>query len=301
MMKNVSKIFLVLLIALTVFSLTSCSNDSNDVNNGTEVENGTLEKETIVFGVTPWTSTIPPTNVAKLLIEEMGYTVELQDADAGVVYAGLSKGDVDVYMDAWLPDLHANYMAEYGEKIEDVSVSYPDGETGWVVPSYVDSINTVEDIIGNEDLFEGEVIGIDEGAGMTASSREMIEELDLDLEYIASSEAAMLAQVSKSIANEEPVIFLGWRPHSMFAMWDLKIIPNSAGYFATSEVHVLVSNVSELSTTAPDVYEFLSNWSMPVGDIEDMILEIDNGADAEEVAQKWIDNNQDKVNAMLNK
>lgn len=300
-MKKFFKIFVVLMFLTSVFTLTSCSSDSNEVNDEQNTEGEIILKDTIVFGVTPWTSTIPPTHVAKLIIEDMGYNVELQDADAGVVYAGLSKGDLDVYMDSWLPDLHANYMAEYGENIDDIAVSYPDGETGWIVPAYMENINTVEDLIGNEEIFDGKVYGIDQGAGMTASSLEMIEELDLDLEYIASSEAAMLSQATKDIASENPIIFLGWRPHSMFAMWDLKIIPNSAGYFSTSEVHVLTSKESNLSSSAPDVYAFLSNWSIPVGDVEQMILAIDNGAEPDDVAREWINNNQDKVNVMLGK
>lgn len=254
--------------------------------------------KTITFGVTPWTSTVPPTYVAKTILEDMGYTVELQNADVGVVFAGLAKGDIDVFMDSWLPDMHKNYLEKYGDKLDDVAISYKEGELGWVVPQYVD-INTVDEIKGKEDLFGGKMYGIEEGAGMTMTSREMIEEYDLDLEYVASGEPAMLAQVKKEIANGNPVLFLGWRPHSMFATWDLKVIPDSKGYFKTSEVHVIAS--ADLKEKSPDAYHFFKNWSMPVGDIEEMILKMDNGADPAELAKEWIENNQDKVNAMLGK
>lgn len=258
---------------------------------------GTADK-TITFGVTPWTSTVPPTYVAKAILEDMGYTVELQNADVGVVFAGLAKGDIDVFMDSWLPDMHKNYLEKYGDKLDDVAISYKEGELGWVVPQYVD-INTVDEIKGKEDLFGGKIYGIEEGAGMTMTSREMIEEYDLDLEYVASGEPAMLTQVKKEITNGDPVLFLGWRPHSMFANWDLKVLPDSKGYFKTSEVHVIAS--TDLKEKAPEAYNFFKNWSMPVGDIEEMILQMDNGADPAELANEWIENNQDKVNEMLGK
>jgi glycine betaine/proline transport system substrate-binding protein len=273
--------------------LVGCSN-SNTAGEGAEGS----KDVTITFGVTPWTSTIPPTKVAKLLLEDMGYTVEETNADAGGVYTGLFKGDLDVFMDSWLPVMHANYMEKFGENLDDTAVSYMDGELGWVIPTYVDGINSVEDIKGNEDLFGGKIYGIEEGAGMTATSKEMIEKLGLDLEYVASSEGGMLAQAQRMMAKEEPVLFLGWRPHPMFANYDLKVLPSPGEYFQTSEVHVLTNK--ELKEKAPEAYDFLSKWSMSVSDIETMIVEIeDNGRDAEEVAQEWIDNHPDEVKAML--
>ncbi|GAA0357621.1 glycine betaine ABC transporter substrate-binding protein [Bacillus horti] len=264
--------------------------------NGTDGEAAPEEKGTLTFGVTPWTSTIPPTHVAKILLEDMGYTINLQEADAGVVYTGLSRGDIDVFMDSWLPDMHANYMDRYGDSLVDTAVSYPDGELGWVVPEYVD-IDSFEDLIGNESMFDGRIYGIEEGAGMTITSREMIEAYDLDFEYVASSEAGMLTQATRMINNEEPVIFLGWRPHPMFVNWDLKVLEDPEKFFEASQVHVITNeNVEE---EAPEAFEFLSNWSIPVDDIEEMILKIEDGASAEEVAQEWIDNNQDHVNEML--
>lgn len=199
-------------------------------------------------------------------------------------------------MDAWLPDMHANYMAEFGENIDDTAISYPNGELGWVIPSYVEGIASIEDIKGKEDTFGGEIFGIEEGAGMTTTSREMIDAYGLDLDYVASSEGGMLAQASRLIGQEKPVLFLGWRPHPMFVDYDLKVLKDPKEYFKTSEVHVLTNK--DFKEKAPEAYDFLSNWSIDVGDIEKMIVEIDSGRSAEEVAQEWIDQNQEKVNEM---
>ncbi|WP_066057108.1 glycine betaine ABC transporter substrate-binding protein [Robertmurraya korlensis] len=283
-----------LLLLLSFILLVGCSSGAS-----TSGENGGEDSKdvTISFGVTPWTSTIPPTKVAKLLLEDMGYTVKETSADAGGVYTGLSKGDLDVFMDAWLPDMHANYMEQFGDKLEDTAVSYTDGELGWVIPTYVEGIESVEDLKGKEDLFGGKVYGIEEGAGMSVTSQKMIEELGLDFEYVSSSEGGMIAQAQRLMAKEEPVLFLGWRPHPMFANYDLKVLPSPEGFFETSEVHVITNK--DFKEKAPEAYELLSNWSMNVSDIEKMIVEIeDNNRDAEEVAQEWIDNHPDEVKAI---
>jgi glycine betaine/proline transport system substrate-binding protein len=269
--------------------LTGCNgNDNKDAG-----------KKKITLGVTPWSSTVPPTKVVKLILIDMGYEVAEINADAGGIYAGLSRGDIDVFMDSWLPDLHKNYMESFGANINDTSVSYPNGELGWVIPKYIEGVNSIEDIKGKEKLFDGKIYGIEEGAGMTMTSKELIKGYGLDLEYVASSEGGMLAQASKLIINKKPVIFLGWRPHPMFINYELKVLEDPKKFFKASEVHVLTTK--GLEKRLPEAYKFLSKWSIDVGDIEKMIVEIDAGTAPEEVAKKWISNNQDKVKEMMKK
>jgi glycine betaine/proline transport system substrate-binding protein len=282
------------------FILSGCGSSAPSSSaNGASADAAGQSSKTITIGVTPWTSTVPPTYVAKNLLEKMGYQVKLQNADAGVVYAGLSKGDIDVFMDAWLPDMHKNYMNKYGQNIDDVAVSYPNGELGWVVPSYVKGINSMADLKGKESLFDGKVYGIEEGAGMTMTSKKMIQAYGLNLQYQASSEAGMLSQAKKLIVQKKPVLFLGWRPHTMFAQWDLKILKDPKGFFKTSEVHVLTHK--GFDKKAPDAYNFLKRWKMPVKDIESMILKIQNGAKPEDVAKQWIAEHPEQVKQMTEK
>lgn len=293
-MKNLFKKGLSIL-AISGLVLAGCGGATEDAK---EAPAGNQDVA-ITFGQTPWTSTVPPTYVAKQILEDMGYKVAIQEAEAGVVYTGLASGDIDVFMDSWLPDTHKEYMDKYGDKITDAAISYPDGELGWVVPTYMKDINSVEDIIGKEDLFGGKVYGIDEGAGITQTSRQLIEGYGLKYEYAVSSEAAMLAQAKKQIKDEKPVLFVGWRPHTMFVDFDLKILEDPKGIFKPSEVHVLTHKGFE--EKAPEAFAFLSKWSMPVGDIEKMIKEIDGGAKPEEVAKKWIEENKEKVEQMTAK
>ncbi len=294
------RILILTIVLSMVLVLGACgSTGDNAPDNGANgsAENGAEEKGEIVFGVTPWSTTIPPTTIAQLILEDMGYQVTWREADVGLIYSGLASGDIDVFMDSWLPILHANYMEQFGDKIEDLAVSYPDADLGWVVPSYVEEVNSIEDLNEHADLFGGKVYGIDEGAGMTKTSRELIDVYDLDIEYVASSEAAMLSQAATAIQAQEPILFLGYRPHSMFAMWDLKILEDPKGIWESSEVHVVANK--DFKNKAPEAYNFLKNWSIPLEDLEQMILEIDqNNADPKELAKQWIEANQEKVAEM---
>ncbi|ARF16136.1 glycine/betaine ABC transporter substrate-binding protein [Sporosarcina sp. P3] len=285
--------------ALLLLALAACSS-GDDKEQTSDKDSGESESKTVTFGITPWTSTVPPTEIAKLIVEDMGYKAEEVKADAGNVFIGLSRGDIDVFMDAWLP-AHENHIAKYKDNIEQTAVSYDDVATGMVVPTYMDDINKVSDIKGKEDLFNNEMYGIEDGASATGIINDMLEGYDLDMKQVNSSEGGMLAQAQRFMSKEEPVAFFGWRPHTMFNKFDLKVLEDDQGeYFEKASVEVITNK--ELKENNPKVYEFLSNWSISIDDVEKMIEQIETeGKDPKEVAQNWIDNNQDKVNEMLGK
>ncbi|UOQ83401.1 glycine betaine ABC transporter substrate-binding protein [Gracilibacillus salinarum] len=292
------KKLLLSLVALTMVFVMAACGSSDEGTSGSDNEAAAGDK-TITLGVTPWTSTVPPTKIAKLIFEDMGYTVEETSADAGSVYVGLSRGDIDVFMDAWLP-VHQTYLDEYSDSIEETATSYAPADAGLVVPTYMEDINKVSDLKGKEDMFDNTLYSIEKGASVTGVLNDAIDQYGLDLEQVNSSEGGMLAQAMKLMQQEEPVLFYGWRPHTMFNKLDIKILEDDQNVLDTASVHVVTNK--ELKDSAPDAYEFLSNWSIPIDDVEAMIKKIeDDGEDPEEVAQEWIDNNQDKVNEMLGK
>lgn len=285
------KVLLTLTIILLAAFAAACSSETAETEEGTAGES----QKTITFGVTPWTSTVPPTKIAGLILEDMGYEVKETEADAGSVYMGLSRGDLDVFMDAWVP-MHQNYLDKFEGKIESTAVSYPEADTGWTVPAYMEDINSLEDLKGHEGEFNNEFYGIEKGAGASIESDEIIKAYEFDLTQVNSSEGGMLAQAQRMMEQEKPVVFYGWRPHTMFNKFDLKVLTNEKGFFETSSVEVITN--SELKENAPEAYEFLSNWNITIDEVEKMIVKIEEGGDPVAVAQEWIDNNPDKVAEM---
>lgn len=280
-------------ILFIILSLAIAGCSSNDEAEGED------DKPTLTFGVTPWTSTVPPTKIAEKILEDMGYEVEETEAETGAIYTGMSTGDIDVFMDSWFPN-QKQYVEEYEDDIEDVAVSYDDADSGMVVPDYMDDIEDVGDLKGKEDLVDNEIYGIDAGDPAMENMEKVIDAYDLDLELITSSEASMLSAAEDKIENEEPVVFYGWRPHSMFQDFDLHILSNEdapGDFFSGSSVNVIVPK--DLEEEAPEAYEFLSNWSISLDDLEKMIAEIDDGADADDVTDEWIDDHQDEIDEMM--
>ena len=78
-----------------------------------------------------WEEGVAYTHLVKAILEdEMGYDVTITAADVGPAYASVAAGDYDAFMEAWLPGLHATYMAELGDDLVDLAVIYEGAESG---------------------------------------------------------------------------------------------------------------------------------------------------------------------------
>ncbi len=281
--------------------MTACNGNGDEA--GTEDNSeaiGNNNNDTIVFGLTTWTSTEAPTNIAKLILEEAGFNVEFIAVDQPVIFKGMAEKEVDFFMDAWLPYTEAVLWSKYEDDLQMVTASYEDVPLGWVVPSYVQE-NTIEELIGNGDKFDNRVITIAPGAGIVSLSHDVIADYGLDeFQLMTSSEIAMIAELERKYANNEPIIITGWRPHSKFAQYDLKFLEDTRGHFLPDNVYVV--SYQGIENEKPEAYEILSNWSIEVADLEEMMLaHEENGTSFEVLAEQWIANNRDKVDMMLGK
>lgn len=93
-----------------------------------------------------WDSEIASTNVVKLVLENrLGYKVEMLQVEAGPMWAGISNGDADAIVAAWLPTTHKDYYEKYKGKFEDLGPNLNGTKIGLVVPAYM-QIESIEDL-----------------------------------------------------------------------------------------------------------------------------------------------------------
>ncbi|MGO4889757.1 glycine betaine ABC transporter substrate-binding protein [Anaerobacillus sp. MEB173] len=105
----------------------------------------TVNGEEVSIVHNSWADVIAGSNVAAALLETIGYDVKLIQVEAAPLWAGLAKGDVDIFVGAWLPTNHMAYYEEYKEKIEDLGANLDGTRIGLVVPEYMD-LNSIEDL-----------------------------------------------------------------------------------------------------------------------------------------------------------
>src|SRR5690625_829884 len=140
------------------------------------------------------------------------------------------------------------------------------------------------------------ITGIEPGAGIMGLTEDVLEEYE-NLEgwtLEESSTAGMLTELSTAIQNEEPIIITGWNPHFMFADYDIKYLEDPQGTFG--EVEDIITIVREnLEEDMPNAYEIFDRFHWEPEDMESVLLEADDTS-FEEAAEKWVEENQDKVN-----
>ncbi|MFO7820645.1 MAG: glycine betaine ABC transporter substrate-binding protein [Lentisphaeria bacterium] len=277
------------LVALALLSTVSTG-----CKKQTQESEEAASKGTVDLVYVNWAEGIAMTNLAKTVLEEeMGYDVTLTMADAAPVFTSLASGDRDAFMDAWLPVTHKSYMEKYGDDLVDLGINNGTARIGLVVPEYV-TIDSIEEINANKDKFEGEIIGIDSGAGIMKATNKAIDEYGLDLELISSSGPAMTAALKKAVAQKEWIAVTGWKPHWKFARWDLKFLDDPKGiYGAVEKIHTVARK--GLKEEMPEVTQFLSNFQLDDTQLASLMGAVKDAQTPAKGAAAWMEDNMDLV------
>ena len=280
--------------AAASIALAGCATGDSLEGAGNSSE-GSGDKGTITLGFLPsWTDGLSTAYLLQDQLEKLGYTVKMQTlTEAGPLYTGLAQGDVDIYPSAWPELTHKSYMEEYGDSIEDLGAYYDNAKLTIAVPSYVD-IDSIEDLKGAGSRFDGKIIGIEPGAGLTEQTQDvMMPEYGLDGEYTleTSSTAAMLTVLGEAIDRKEDVVVTLWRPFWANDAFDIKDLDDPKGAMGDPEaLHFL--GTKGFADKYPDAAELIGKIKLDdeqYGALEDLVVnEFGEGKEADAV-DKWLD------------
>lgn len=187
---------LILLLAVLMF-LVSC--------------NRAKDPKEISIGYVNWSEGIAMSYLAKAMLEEQGCKVTLKNADIAPIFTSVASGKVDLFLDAWLPDTHVDYIKKYGDRLETIGIPFENARLGLAVPSYV-TINTIEELNANKERFKGEIIGIDIGASLMNLTEDAVNDYGLQLKLMPSSGPTMTAFLQKSVEHNDWIVVTGWTP-----------------------------------------------------------------------------------------
>ncbi len=290
--------------AAAAVALSGCASGGDSGDDGA----GGEDKGTITLGFLPgWTDGLSTAYLLENQLEKLGYTVEMQEfTEAGVVYAGLANGDFDMYPSAWPELTHADYMEKFGDDIEDVGAYYDNAVLTLAVPDYMEDVNSIEDLKGQADRFDGEIIGIEPGAGLTKQVQETaMPEYGLDGEYelVTSSTATMTATLKDKTANEEDVVVTSWRPFWANDAFALKDLEDPKGAMGEPEaLHFL--GTQGFAEEFPEAAELIAGIDLDdeeYGALEDLVVnEYGEGKEAEAV-EAWLEEYPEAFDTILTK
>lgn len=290
--------------------LTACGEQAPEGNEGTEAQENQTEELASVqkdlhFGIVEWPGVTVKTEVAKEILEELGYNVEIESYTQPILLKGLSTGDIDVFMGAWFQSLKAmlqpylddGSIVVMGNNLEQC-IYRP------AVPTYVHEagVKSIADLNKYADKFDSKYYGIEPGNDGNRIMIDAVNNNTYNLEgwkVVESSTTAMLSQVGNAVQDNEWIVFSAWSPHWMNLSYDIKYLEDPEGIWGEDGKVGTIAKKT-LPQDDPNVSKFLKQFVIDSSYQDKWIMEYSkNERPAEEVAQEWVANNVDAITPWL--
>ena len=269
-----------------------------------------------------WSAATITTSILKQIAEEnpeLGVSeLKTKQLDPAPAWAGAKRGDIDILAEVARPN--QDPLAKKAQpEVEMISATYEDASQGWFVPSYVvapggpaEGLKSVDQLDEYEEVFDGQLIDADPGWVTTEQNKARLEGYEIGFKQVTSGEAAQLAQLKRAIQRKEPIVTYQYRPHWVFAQYDLTQLeepnPYKEGCFeeggdgacAMPPYSAWTAARKEVAEKAPKFHAMLQQFEIPLEDMEAMLAKVDlENQDAEAVAKEWVDANQQDIDSWV--
>ena len=237
-----------------------------------------IAADQLKIAVTNWADVLAVANVAKYVLEtQLKQPVQFVQADIGIQYQGVARGDLDIMVGGWLPVTHGQYVARYKDQLDDVGIIYTGGKNGWAVPAYVpeSQLSSIEDLKKPEvqKHLNGTIQGIEPGGGLMQASEKTIKAYDLSgYKLQSASEAGMLASIQRAYGSKQWIVATVWSPHWLFQKWQMRYLKDPKGTLGGEEqVHAFASK--QFATKFPRADVFFKHFKLTLADVEAKLAE----------------------------
>jgi len=291
-----------ILATTTALALTLAACGSGEADEGGAAATGPEGAEPITIGIhSGWEEGIAVSYLWEHILTEAGYEVELETADAGVVFTGLAQGDYDVNFDTWLPLTHAKYLEQYGDDLEELGMWLEEAPLTIAVNEDA-PIDSIAELKENADLFGNRIVGIESGAGLTAQvQNEVIPTYGLeDMEFAISSTPAMLAELEAATEAGENIAVTLWEPHWAYDAYPIKNLEDPEGALGEPD-DIFTYGTKGFSEEYPQVAEMIGNFTMEADQLhalENIMFNENGGEDPAASVDAWLEENPDALSGL---
>lgn len=260
------------------------------------------------FSDVGWTDITATTEIAKQLLDGLGYKPEISVLSVAITFKALENGDRDVFLGNWMPLQEPTQapLVKAG-KVEIVATNLKDARIGFATSrdAYDAGLKTYADIAKFKDKLGGKIYGIEAGSGANNTIAKMIADNTFGLkgfDLVESSEQGMLAQATQKIRQKEPVVFFGWQPHPMNVNLPMVYLKDGNDVFGPNDGGATVVTLSRpgYAKDCPNVGRLLSNLVFEVKTENQLMSDIlDKGMTADAAVRAWLKANPAAVDAWL--
>ncbi|MFI6701493.1 ABC transporter permease/substrate binding protein [Streptomyces sp. NPDC050509] len=243
----------------------------------------------------PWEEDIAATYLWKAVLEERGYKVNLKQFELGPMYEAMSRGQIDVQFDAWLPNAQKRYWDKYKNDLTQLGSWYGPTTREVAVPSYVKGVESLDDLKGRGDDFQGRIVGIEPGTEqMNVLKEDVVPGYGLDGEYkvVDSSTPGMLAELKRAYAKKEPIAVSLWSPHWAYKEYELTKLKDPKKTFGDGDRLTTVAHKS-FTGNYPQLTKWFKNFKLSEEQLSGLENEIQKAGTGheEEAVKTWMGEN----------
>jgi len=256
-------------------------------------------EQKVRFASVSWTGVTIKTELAVHILNTLGYKASNVMVSVPIVYNAMATGEADVFLGNWMPSM-ASIADPYFKKgtVVQYIANMPGAKYTLAVPSYVydGGLKDFSDIAKYADKLEHKIYGIEEGNDGNEIIQAMMDK-DMfglkDFKVVSSSEQGMLSQVQAFARNQKWIVFLGWAPHYMNEIIDMKYLTGSqADTFGDNDGTATVyTNIRKgFDKEQPNVALFLKNLTFPVAMINQIMgtMHKDTNLQPKEAGLNWL-------------
>ena len=295
---------------MTVFTRTACSVLALGVSAGAALAGGHGDCSTVRFSDVGWTDITATTAATSVVLEALGYETETLMLSVPVTYTSLAAGNIDVFLGNWMPTMEAD-IAPYRDAgtVDTVRANLEGAKYTLATNAHGAAMGIADfaDIAGAAEALGDKIYGIEPGNDGNRLILDMIEANAFGLgaagfEVVESSEQGMLAQVARSVAQNDPIIFLAWEPHPMNANFDITYLSGGDDWFGPDfgGATVYTNTRAGYVAACPNVGALLGNLEFTLAmENEIMGAILNDGADPQDAARAWMAANPDLVMGWL--
>ena len=320
MARRLRRTRLVALAAVAGLGLAACG--GSDIEKDDSAAGGASDCGDLRIAVNPWTGYVSNAHVIGVVAqEELGCNVTYPEVKEEVGWQGMSDGSIDTIVENWgHPDLVAKYIDDQGT-VEDAGLTGNDGIIGWYVPPWMaeeyPDITDWENLNKYADMFKTSESGdkgqlLDGDPSYVTNDEALVKNLDLNYQVVVGgSEAALIQSFKSAEENKTPLLAYFYEPQWFFSEMQLvrvKLPAYEEGCDADAAAvdcdyppyalnKLISTKFADSDSPAVDLVKNFT-WTNEDQNLVSTYIARD-GMSPDDAAKKWIEENQDKVDAWL--
>jgi glycine betaine/proline transport system substrate-binding protein len=316
-----------ILTVILIMVLAACGATEDE----TDAESSGGWDQPVIFGDGDFDSVNFHNRVAQYVIEH-GYGYETDSVFAGTVaiLEGMTTGEIHARMEVWIDQSPVFLEAVEEGTVVDLGPNYDESIQGWFVPTYViegdpergiepmaPDLRHVDDLPQYKELFQdpeqpdkGRFYNCIPGWECERVNSAKLQAYGLDddfTSFLPGSDAALAGSLVAATERGDPWFGYYWAPTWIFAQLDLTMLEepeytdecweqiwDGEVGCAYPSVRVQVGANAEFADAAPEVAEFLTNYSSTLESTSEVLLHmLDTDMNPDEAAIWWLQENED--------